>query len=106
MADFIPRHHHAFGVSANLGKPLTLVNVQLHLESANRAIHASFTATMWTIPEENVNGRAFIAVIIFLLILAYASVGLRLCTRKITRSTVDASDLTCIAALVRHPMKS
>jgi hypothetical protein len=55
---------------------------------------------MWVIREDNVHGRAFMTVIVLLLVLAYTSVCLRLWTRKITRSMIDAGDMLCIASLV------
>ncbi|ORY03148.1 hypothetical protein BCR34DRAFT_605341 [Clohesyomyces aquaticus] len=55
---------------------------------------------MWVIPESNRDGRAYMIVIIICLVLALLSIILRFWAKRITRSAVDASDLTCLASLV------
>ena len=55
---------------------------------------------MWVIPENNVEGRAFIIVVIVFLALASFFFSLRIWARGISPSSLDASDYTCFLGLV------
>ena len=55
---------------------------------------------MWSIPPENPEGRAFIAVLIVFLVIAYLACGLRVYSRRLGKSALDASDYMCFLAVV------
>lgn len=56
---------------------------------------------MWSIPPSNPEGRAFITVIIVFLLLAVLTFALRIYSRRLNKTALDASDYFCTAALVR-----
>ena len=59
---------------------------------------------MWSIPADNPEGRAFMALLICFSALAVAVFCLRLYSRKIHKSSFDASDYACFCGLVSEDM--
>ena len=55
---------------------------------------------MWVIPKSNPDGRAFIAVLIVFLFLAFSMFALRLVSRRLKKAILDASDYICCLGLV------
>ncbi len=55
---------------------------------------------MWSIPQSNPEGRAFITIVIVFLFLALLALALRVYSRRLNEATLDASDYFCTAALV------
>jgi uncharacterized membrane protein YhaH (DUF805 family) len=55
---------------------------------------------MWSISENNPEGRAFITVIIVFVVLAVLAFGLRVYSRRLHGAVLDASDYACLLGLV------
>ena len=55
---------------------------------------------MWSIPSDNPEGRAFIAILIAFVVIAILACGLRVSSRRLSRNTLEASDFLCFLAVV------
>lgn len=55
---------------------------------------------MWVIAKSNSEGRAFMALLIAFLILAFLMFGMRLNSRRLKKASLDASDFLCFVGLV------
>lgn len=55
---------------------------------------------MWSISEHNPEGRAFVAIQIILLVVAFLAVCLRAYSRRLNKATFDGSDYWCLAGFI------
>lgn len=55
---------------------------------------------MWSIPNDNPEGRAFFVVTIVFIVISMFVFGLRIYSRRLHKSSFDASDYSCLLGVV------